>query len=102
MQFLTYDRSSRDERRLVTTRALRALAVVLLVVGVLACNAYDAAWLTVSSACGNGRLELDEACDPAIEAGEPGACPEECASEDRCAPSVLVGNGCQRRCVAQY
>jgi hypothetical protein len=34
----------------------------------------------------------------AIEAGQPGACPTECAS-DACHPQKLVAQGCFSRCV---
>ena len=48
--------------------------------------------------CGDGLASEDEACDTAIAAGEPGACPTVCTSADACEASSLEGSGCQTRC----
>ena len=50
--------------------------------------------------CGNGTLEGEERCDPGIEAGEAGACPESCDSPPPCTTSKLVGEAsdCSAHC----
>ncbi len=55
-----------------------------------------------SAACGNGRIEAGEACDRAIPAGTPGACPAlgDCVDQDRCTTDFLISeNTCAARCV---
>ncbi len=49
--------------------------------------------------CGNGVLDADEQCDPAIVSGG-GACPEGCTSADACLARTLAGNAddCTARC----
>jgi hypothetical protein len=61
----------------------------------------DAGTDSMSSACGDGRVDASEQCDTAIAPGRPGACPSRCeASQDRCVSSTtLDGEACQRRCV---
>jgi cysteine-rich repeat protein len=49
--------------------------------------------------CGDGKVNEDEACDVAIAAGQPGACPTQCLSDDPCQPLYLQGEGCDARCV---
>jgi hypothetical protein len=77
-----------------------------LVLGALSgCTAYDSQLLDhaeLLSLCGDGEVQPNEFCDSALEAGAPGACPTECASDDACAPLVLVGARCQRRCAAVH
>jgi cysteine-rich repeat protein len=51
--------------------------------------------------CGDGQRTGDELCDTAIPHGEPGSCPERCASLDACTPQVLVGSNCDAHCVPQ-
>lgn len=51
--------------------------------------------------CGDGELGPSEICDTAIAAGKPGACPTACGSDDPCVHSVLMGEGCEARCVDQ-
>lgn len=53
--------------------------------------------------CGNGFLDRNEACDPGIAAGEPGACPTECPATDACSVAVVIGNPqrCSAECVPQ-
>lgn len=64
-----------------------------------ACSGYDATLLRWPVACGNGKLDPGEMCDVGIADPLPGACPERCAMEDRCAPASLIGSGCQRHCM---
>ncbi len=45
--------------------------------------------------CGNGVVDGAEACDKAIAAGMPGACPTGCNDNDACTGDVLVGNADQ-------
>jgi hypothetical protein len=84
-------------------RALVCSALLGLFGHVCACTAYDAALLGMNAegGCGDGRVESGEECDSAIPRGEPGACPTRCAGEGVCAPAVLLGDGCLRRCVVQ-
>jgi hypothetical protein len=51
--------------------------------------------------CGDGRVNGKEKCDTAIAAGEPGACPKACPAINACTPSVLMGDGCDARCLPQ-
>jgi hypothetical protein len=49
--------------------------------------------------CGNGVVEAGEACDTAIAAGQPGACPTACSDDLDCTEDRLVGAGtCGARC----
>ena len=50
-------------------------------------------------ACGDGELQPVEACDTAIPAGEPGACPTECDDNDPCTTNTLSGTACDAECV---
>ncbi|MET0388398.1 MAG: DUF4215 domain-containing protein [Polyangiales bacterium] len=50
------------------------------------------------SQCGDGIVQGDEACDVAIEAGAPGACPTACGVTEACVPEVLRGSGCLALC----
>ncbi|MBA2661886.1 MAG: hypothetical protein H0U74_06295 [Bradymonadaceae bacterium] len=52
--------------------------------------------------CGNGVLDPNETCDPAIASG-PGACPTECATDDLCLIARLVGDplACRARCALE-
>lgn len=52
-----------------------------------------------STVCGDGEVTGDEHCDTAIAAGEPGACPSDCAALDACTTQALVGEACGARCV---
>ncbi|MBA2664327.1 MAG: hypothetical protein H0U74_18700 [Bradymonadaceae bacterium] len=54
----------------------------------------------VPDTCGNGFLNANEHCDPAIVAGV-GACPTSCESDDSCSVARLVGSpgNCTARCV---
>ncbi len=50
--------------------------------------------------CGNGVLDAGEACDQAIAAGLPGACPAGCDDGDPCTDDRLLSAGtCQATCV---
>jgi hypothetical protein len=88
----------------------RVAAVWLLVHVALSCSAYDADLLEPASTlraelvgeCGDGRVGRDELCDVAIEAGEPGACPLHCDDGQACIPEIMVGAGCNRRCVFTF
>lgn len=53
-----------------------------------------------SSLCGNGTLDGAELCDPAIGAGQPGACPSSCAASS-CEVAQLAGSpdACTAQCV---
>jgi hypothetical protein len=69
------------------------------------CTAYDSELLEKTgllSLCGDGEVQASEFCDSGLEAGTPGACPSACSSDDACAPLVLVGARCQRRCMAVH
>ena len=55
-----------------------------------------------NSSCGDGLLAPSEKCDPAIGAGDVGACPTSCAGPTGgCATSTLVGDAesCTAQCV---
>jgi hypothetical protein len=45
---------------------------------------------TVNPSCGNGRIDSDETCDPAIGAGFPGACPRDCDDGVTCTTDARV------------
>ncbi len=49
--------------------------------------------------CGDGRVSGKEKCDTKIPAGEPGACPTTCESDDGCVPRSLSGSECSTECV---
>jgi hypothetical protein len=51
--------------------------------------------------CSNGRLDPGEACDTAISAGLPGACPTDKSCDDGspCTADGLAGSGCAATCV---
>lgn len=49
--------------------------------------------------CGNGRSDDGEACDIAIAAGEPGACPASCAAAQPCERAILTGSECGLQCL---
>ena len=51
-----------------------------------------------STTCGNATLEPGEACDTAIAAGQPGACPTSCEDNAACTNDKLVGAGCSAEC----
>jgi hypothetical protein len=50
--------------------------------------------------CGNGVVEPGEACDKAITAGNPGACPASCDDNDACTADTTSGSvgNCTRTC----
>ena len=50
--------------------------------------------------CGDGILQPDELCDPAIAAGAPGACPVSCDDAQACTLDVPTGNAatCDAAC----
>ncbi|MCS6800282.1 MAG: hypothetical protein NZ898_17465, partial [Myxococcota bacterium] len=48
--------------------------------------------------CGDGRVSGAEACDRAIAAGMPGACPTSCNDGDACTTDVLSGERCAATC----
>jgi hypothetical protein len=50
--------------------------------------------------CGDGTLNGTELCDPAIAAGQPGACATSCSSNNKCVPATPVGkpSDCNVRC----
>jgi hypothetical protein len=79
------------------------LAPCVALVALCGCAAYDSELLEQAgllSLCGDGEVQVSEFCDSARQAGTPGACPTECSADDACAPLVLVGARCQRRCIA--
>jgi hypothetical protein len=52
-----------------------------------------------SPTCGNGAVQPGEACDTAIPAGTPGACPTSCDDGDPCTTDLLVSAGtCAANC----
>lgn len=86
------------------TRICVRLALSIALGLLSACEAYDsgliASGLALGSNCGDGIVDASEYCDPAIEAGKPGACPKDCGrSDDACAPLAIVGSGCRQRCM---
>lgn len=50
--------------------------------------------------CGDGAVEAGEACDRAITAGLPGACPRTCDDQNACTTDLASGSiaNCTRRC----
>jgi cysteine-rich repeat protein len=51
--------------------------------------------------CGDGQVQANETCDTAIPAGQPGACPTSCTSNDPCYTVALENAGtCQAACGA--
>lgn len=49
--------------------------------------------------CGDGEFNMMiEACDTAIAAGMPGACPTECDDDNACTSDVLSGSACDTAC----
>jgi hypothetical protein len=54
---------------------------------------------TQSPRCGNGRIDPGEACDTAIAAGNPGACPAaDCDDRVPCTRDTHQGDGCTAEC----
>jgi hypothetical protein len=53
-----------------------------------------------SPVCGDGAVEAGEACDRAITAGLPGACPQSCDDQNACTTDVASGSiaNCTRHC----
>ena len=50
--------------------------------------------------CGDGHLDPGEACDVAIPAGQPGACPKSCSDAIPCTDDLLIdADSCTARCV---
>ena len=49
--------------------------------------------------CGNGVIDGAEACDTAIAAGQPGACPTSCDAGASCTTVRLEGTDCAAACV---
>ena len=65
----------------------------------LACDFGQDTDCTGGSVCGNGALDAGELCDPAIVAGQAGACPTACVDEfDACRVGELSGAGCNVAC----
>ena len=63
-------------------------------------SAGDGGAETVIATCGNGRVDPGEACDIAIVAGQPGACPPDktCDDGSPCTLDTLVGTDCAATC----
>ncbi|HEY2902274.1 MAG TPA: hypothetical protein VGL59_16960, partial [Polyangia bacterium] len=59
----------------------------------------DGATDAVIPTCGNGRLDPGEACDTAITAGQPGACPSACDDGSLCTTDTQSGSDCAAVCV---
>jgi hypothetical protein len=81
------------------------LSAVVALAALCGCAAYSSELLEqveLLGLCGDGEVQASEFCDFALEAGTPGACPTRCSGDDACAPLVLVGARCQRRCVAMH
>lgn len=56
---------------------------------------------TGTAVCGDGTFQpgRGERCDTAIAAGEPGACPTECPTDDACTRALLLSAGtCKAQC----
>jgi hypothetical protein len=80
---------------------------VLVLITLVACDAYDAGLLSVAerwgedqALCGNGRIDEGESCDEGIPEGDEGACPAKCTTEDPCERVVLAGSRCFAECVS--
>jgi hypothetical protein len=81
------------------------LSACVAVAALSSCSAYDSELLEQAgllSVCGDGEVQANEFCDSARQAETSGACPTACSSDDACTPLVLVGTGCQRRCLAVH
>lgn len=63
------------------------------------CADLDTSGCAGAAACGNGRLDPGEQCDPGIGSGA-GACPSTCPAPVGCMATNLVGSGCEARCEA--
>ncbi|HVX96409.1 MAG TPA: hypothetical protein VHK47_15960 [Polyangia bacterium] len=63
-------------------------------------GAWAAADADCPIACGDGRIEADELCDPGFPANDPHACPTSCDDGDPCTIDVLEGSACRARCVS--
>jgi hypothetical protein len=61
--------------------------------------AVDAMHSDDSARCGDNKVEPDELCDVAIEAGHPGACPRTCEPLDSCHAAKLKVDSCWSKCV---
>lgn len=48
--------------------------------------------------CGDGLVGAEELCDTAIASGEPGSCPSSCDDGEACTRDTLLGVGCTARC----
>jgi hypothetical protein len=88
---------------LLERKWMTSLALGLLASAIIGCQAYDPALLeqaTLDRMCGDGEVDSAEFCDSGIEPGMPGSCPTQCDdADDACAPQVLVGSRCHRRCM---
>jgi hypothetical protein len=51
------------------------------------------------SACGDGRLDPDEDCDPGLPASDAHACPTACDDGNPCTRDVRVGSACHVMCM---
>ncbi|MCA9671696.1 MAG: VWA domain-containing protein [Myxococcales bacterium] len=52
-----------------------------------------------AAVCGDGKLDLGEACDIAIPLGAPGSCPTSCDDGDFCTVDTIGGGGCASQCM---
>ncbi len=63
-------------------------------------NATNATDADCKPECGNGRIDPNESCDPAIVAGQPGACSLVCSGSQGCTRETLsTADPCNPRCV---
>ncbi len=51
---------------------------------------------------GDGVTAAGEACDTAIAAGDPGACPTDCPNANVCSADVVEGSDCNAQCVPKF
>jgi hypothetical protein len=63
-------------------------------------GAWHAADADCPSACGDGRLDPDEDCDPGLPASDAHACPRACDDGDPCTLDVRQGSACHVKCVS--
>jgi cysteine-rich repeat protein len=62
-------------------------------------GAWHAADVDCPSACGDGRLDPDEECDPGLPSSDPHACPVACDDGQPCTLDVRVGSACHVKCM---
>jgi hypothetical protein len=90
----------KKERRMIFLAAVMLMSAAL----ISACGMNDLPCLLGdcpdADTCGNGVVDVEEICDTAIQAGQPGACPTTCTAPDGCTTSTLQDTGtCTAKCI---